>query len=217
MINLMVVNKTTRLPGKGADRYIKEYCWNFLSRNVDLTRLSLRQKKTMIESAHAEIFDFPGWSDMLRAYGLEHVRTKSRKRARSAKPRQPNPNGWSTGPEGEGHKNLKARIARTPALVGLHHHSEGRTEEWLWSGDRADVYFETAALSVEVKADGAAWDELHRGIFQCVKYKAVLRAQQIHDRVIPTADCILALGGRLPSDLKDLAQRLGIRYVDGLG
>ena len=130
--------------------------------------------------------------------------------------RRPNPALWHTGPESEEHKILKRRIASEPSLVGLPRDGDGEQEFRLWSGDEVDVYFGSVAVGVEVKTASARFDELHRGIFQCVKYRAVLRAQQIHDRIIPTAECVFAIGGSLPEELRDLAQLLGVRFVDCL-
>ena len=74
-----------------------------------------------------------------------------------------------------------------------------------------DVYFNRAAVGVEVKTADAGFDEIHRGIFQCVKYRAVLQAQQIYNRRIPTADCRLALGGELPLELQEIVTLFGVR------
>ena len=215
MINLMVINKGTRLPGKGANGYIREYCREFLDEEIDPERLSLRDKRAIIEQAQRAIFDFPHWADVLRAYGLPTTQARSSGATRP-KRRRPNPNGWHTGPDSEAHKALKALIASTPSLVGLTDEHQGKLEQLLYSGDRVDVYFRTAALAVEVKATNASWDELHRGIFQCVKYQALLRAQQLNDRAIPNADCVLATGDPLPDDLRDIAARLSVRCVDQL-
>ncbi|MBW7057924.1 hypothetical protein KY389_14805 [Paracoccus bogoriensis] len=217
LINLMVVNKGTRVPGSGSQYYIEQFCRQFLGRKVAPERLSVQEKRAIIERALEEIYDFQGWDHVLGAYGLSKTRKKRTSPASKKKRRRPNPKGWHTGPESDEHKALKRRIASEPGLVGLARDGDGAQEFRLWSGDEVDVYFGSVSVGVEVKTASAGFDELHRGIFQCVKYRAVLRAQQIHDRVIPTADCIFATGGRLPDELRDLAQLLGIRFVDGLG
>jgi len=216
LINLLVVNKGTRVPGSGSHYYIKQFCRHFLARKVDPERLSVREKRAIIERALEEIYDFQGWDHVLGAYGLSETRKKRTSPAPQKKRRRPNPQGWHTGPESEAHKTLKRRIASEPSLVGLPCDGDGAQEFRLWSGDEVDVYFGSVAVGVEVKAASAGFDELHRGIFQCVKYRAVLRAQQIHDRIIPTAECVFAIGGRLPKELRDLAQLLGVQFVDCL-
>ena len=206
-INLMVVNKKTRMPGSGANKYFKRYC---LRHNVNPRRLNPREKRALIDRAKKEIFDFPLWGDVLAACRLAET-TLPRSRQRHRRPRR---SGWSTGPESDEHKRLKQMIADAPALVDLQSSEKGDQEHPLWSGDRLDVYFKKAAVGVEVKTSNAGFDEIHRGVFQCVKYKAVMQAQQIHDRKIPTADCLLALGGALPEELKDIVNLLEVRcYV----
>lgn len=216
MINLMIVNKRTRVPGSGSHYYIKQFCLHFLGREVDAELLSVQEKRAIIERALEEIYDFQGWDHVLGAYGLLETRKKRTSVAPQKKRRRPNPALWHTGPESEEHKILKRRIASEPSLVGLPRDGDGEQEFRLWSGDEVDVYFGSVAVGVEVKTASARFDELHRGIFQCVKYRAVLRAQQIHDRIIPTAECVFAIGGSLPEELRDLAQLLGVRFVDCL-
>lgn len=55
---------------------------------------------------------------------------------------------------------------------------------------------------------------MHRGIFQCVKYRAVLRAQKIYDRLIPEG--VLAIGGTLPAGLRETAALFGIAVFENL-
>ena len=211
-INLLVVNKKTRVPGLRADNYIRRFCARFLDRDVDPKRLTLREKRGIIDRAQEEIFDFPSWGEVLEACGLAETEAPRSKRKR----RRPRRSGWSTGPESEAHKRLKQRLADDPALVGLKTDENGVQEHSLWSGDRLDVYFKRAAVGVEVKTADAGFDEIHRGVFQCVKYKAVLRAQQVHDRKIPTADCLLAVGGALPEELEQIASLFGVRCYSDL-
>ena len=211
-INLMVVNKKTRVPGPGADNYFRRFCARFLDCDVDPKRLSLRAKRALVDRAQEEIFDFPSWGDVLEACGLTDTEAPRSKPKR----RRPRRSGWRTGPESDEHKRLKKQVADDPALVGLKTDENGAQEHTLWSGDRLDVYFERAAVGVEVKTTDAGFDEIHRGIFQCVKYRAVLRAQQIHDRRIPTADCLLALGGALPEELEEIVSLFGIRCYSEL-
>ena len=211
-INLMVVNKETRLPGNGAHNYFIRFCSDYLERDVRPDQLSTSERRALIEHAQKEIFDFPSWGDVLTACGLTETTALPSKPKR----RQPQKTGWNTGPESEQHKCLKRLVADNPAWVGLKAEKKGEQEHPLWSGDRIDVYFERVAVGIEVKAADAGFDEIHRGIFQCVKYKAVMQAQQIHDRQIPTADCLLALGGALPKELREVADLLKVCCYDRL-
>ena len=215
-INLMVVNKTTGIPGKGAGLYIKRFCKESLGRRVDPKELAAKEKRAIVKRAAREIFDFPGWEGVLEAYGLAAAGSGRRKTKAGRRRVRPNRRDWHNGPESDAHKDLKRRIASDPRTVGVKTKETGQEEQWLWSGDEVDVYFKGSAVAVEVKAGNAAPGELHRGVFQCVKYKAVLEAQQISDGEVPMADCRLAIGGRLPDDLRGLCERLGVEYFDEL-
>jgi len=107
LINLMVVNQKTRVPGSGADYYIEQFCAEFLSRKINPARLTLREKQAIIDRAKQEIFDFPGWTDVLDGFGLKQVKSTRSLTRSQKKRRHPNSRGWHTGPESEAHKELK--------------------------------------------------------------------------------------------------------------
>lgn len=163
----------------------------------------------------SEVFTFRLWDEVLRECGL--------------KPLPPPSVGlpsidevFATGGAGEGaaHKRLKEAIAEHPELVRLpKSYAPGAVEAPLYSGDRVDVLFSAKdkRVAVEVKPAGAPLGDLVRGVFQCVKYAAVLDAQA---RVAQThSDCkaILALGGPLSADLASLCVTLGIKVHKELG
>ncbi len=78
------------------------------------------------------------------------------------------------------------------------------------SGDRVDVVFcaEREIVAIEVKSRDSNWADLRRGIYQCVKYKAVLLAQ---DDCLPV-DSWLVTETALDGDLKALAKKLGVKH-----
>lgn len=206
-INLMIVNKNTRVPGYGAHKYLKQFC-DSLGLSVNPERCDVRGKRAIIEKALENIFNSQHWGDVLRACDLAET-----KATRSLKRPHPQSSGWHTGQESDAHKSLKRKIADEPAMVGVKTTENGVREHLLWSGDKLDVYFERVAVAVEVKTADAGFSEIHRGIFQCVKYKAVLQAQQVYARKDPTADCLLAIGGALPEELQNIARLFNVRVV----
>jgi len=63
-------------------------------------------------------------------------------------------------------------------------------------------------VAVEVKSKDSNWADLQRGIYQCVKYKAVLGAQ--NDR-LPVSSWLVT-ETELDGDLKRLAKKLGVKH-----
>ena len=84
------------------------------------------------------------------------------------------------------------------------------TEVDLLSGDRVDVvlYCERKTVAIEVKSRKSNEADLCRGVYQCVKYKAVLSAQ---DDRLPVESWLVTETG-LDGDLKGLAKKLGIKH-----
>lgn len=216
LINLLIIRGNTRIPGQGADHYIREFCSTFLNHDVDPATLTLREKQAIIEDSHQKIFDFPDWNDVLEFFGLQTVERNAGRLDVDVDRPEPNAQNWHIGRESIAHQNLKAFIASNPNAIGLPPGSEAVKEFRLWSGDEIDVFFPVESLGVEVKTSSAGFDELHRGVFQCIKYKAVLRAQQIYRREIPTADCVLAVGGELPQGLRSVMATFNLRYFEHL-
>lgn len=58
--------------------------------------------------------------------------------------------------------------------------------------------------------------DIHRGIFQCVKYQAVLRAMLKAQGKVPTANAVLVLENALPEELRETVNRLGVYVFDGI-
>jgi hypothetical protein len=83
------------------------------------------------------------------------------------------------------------------------------------SGDKLDVFFDHASagpLAVEVKPSHAPDRELVRGVFQCVKYRAVLDAVRAARVKFPPARAVLVTTRELDDRTRALCMRLGVPY-----
>lgn len=90
-----------------------------------------------------------------------------------------NPQSHGSGGEGSEHKALKDYLISHPSCLGLSEIANADNEHILPSGDRLDVYFECldgSRVAVEVKPSISDDSDITRGIFQCIKYKAILEA-----------------------------------------
>jgi hypothetical protein len=237
-LNALIVAKTGKeagLPGDGCDWYLQK----FLDREVKTADLSVEDKRAIISEVHEAIFEFDGWDD-IQAYFSDVVRRYPELApfdgnflSIKAKP-MPAPNSLADAvpwdfvpppvfqqprtPESPDHRALKQYIAAHPEIVGLPKGALAILEKVFGSGDRADVVFTDGdrVTAVEVKSALSPLADLTRGVFQCVKYKAVIRAHQKLKRVIPNGDAILVTGKKLPPSIVDLASQLGVKWIDGV-
>ena len=117
--------------------------------------------------------------------------------------------------EGENHKRLRKWVLENPGKVmkdldGV----ETETEVELLSGDRVDVVYRNSGTTavIEVKSRDSNWNDLRRGIYQCIKYEAVMRAQLRADNDEKRSVCtLLVTECKLPANLRRLADDLKIK------
>ncbi len=204
-IQCIVINKNTRLPGEGIG-------W-FLVKKEDFASLPLRRKREIVEAELQQIFSYPHWREVLKVFGLEPTiadYTPLIKKAADA---------FGGGGESEEHKALKAYVAQNPTVIGLSANTPvGKTEFPLPSGDSLDVsfYSKNIWVAAEVKSSISAKSDIVRGLFQCVKYQAVMDAVLLAKSRAQNARALLVLESKLPQSLISLRNMLGVEVVDGI-
>jgi hypothetical protein len=209
-LNAIVVNAATRIPGDGCDYYLSSYLKNRGQ------ALSAAQRKAMAEETIREVWRFEDWDDILDDYGLKADKEGVPSLQEPVEPQKPKKSGWATGPESEAHKTLKAWVAANPNVIKSRIAFKPGKVEWLFaSADRADVMFshKDGCAAVEVKAFDASDGEIERGIYQCVKYQALVRAELKAEDKIPNGSAVLVTERRLPARLQNLADLLGVRTI----
>lgn len=198
----IVVNKETGLPGIGVDPFM-----NAAYRQSH----TIRQKKAAIKGVHSKIYSYPHWEEILQLLELDPAPLiLDRVLAEAA-------NTTGRGGEGLEHRALKEFIASNPEIVHLSsRHAPGKMEYKLPSGDRVDVVFEGNSMkaAVEVKSSISSEGDIARGLFQCLKYRAVLEAQSALSGTIFDVVVILVVGKRFPDTLIPLKNSLGILVKD---
>lgn len=120
------------------------------------------------------------------------------------------------GGESEDHQKLKNYIAEHPDVLRLPATTEADTEFRLPSGDSLDVLFRSGEdwIAVEAKSAKSPLSDIVRGLFQCVKYQAVIKALQTTQGRTQSARVILVMEGAFPKQLELWKQVLGIEVVD---
>ncbi len=203
-IQCLVINQTDGLPGQG-------FGW-FMPDKDKWKALTKREKAVMVKAVMQQIYAYPRWLDVLHALGLEPVRVDySDLIAKASK--------FRAGGEGPEHQKLKEFVRLRPQLVGVaKRFGPGQSEKPIPSGDKLDVFFETDQedVAVEVKSSISDVADIVRGIFQCVKYAAVLNAMSVASQTGKGARAVLVLQGNLPSQLRELRVMLGVEVVEGV-
>lgn len=206
-INVIVVSEATKMPGNGVDMFLTK-----LAKGA-----TKEERKAIVKLAMEDVFSYPHakWDRVAAAFGYGALRpAKSKKPVSIVLPKVPTFRGASESSE---HKALKAKACATPERFKMWgNFKKGTPERLLKSGDEVDACFESNILwlAVEVKASHASNAELVRGVFQCVKYREVLRAEQIALGIPPNAQAILLTTRILDQNTKNLLQLLRLKAVE---
>lgn len=207
-LNAIIVNAKDGMPGDGVDVYLKRY----FNSKKGAGSYTAKQRQAIVEEIHAEVFSFNRWDQVLDACKLKKSFVGPEKSSRG-KVQQPVRGGWSNEPESPEHKRLKEFVSRNPASIGLHKNTaKGHMEYRFASADCADIVFTitNSLVGVEVKSRISNDADLTRGVFQAVKYQALLRAEQKARSQPPTATAVLVTERPLPESIRNLAKVLRI-------
>lgn len=214
-IQCLVINKRDRMPGRGIG-------W-FITKKEDFRKLPRKEQRRLVNLELEKVFAYRRWPAVLKAFGLAPAKADYSKAAASAKAggatRESRTASFGGGGESPAHRALKLFVAQNPQIVGLPANiGPGNTEEPLPSGDVLDVFFRDGQdhIAVEVKSALSNEADIVRGMFQCVKYRAVLEAQQAADGLPRSARAILALEAKLREKFLGLKNILGVELVDGI-
>ena len=168
------------------------------------------QRAAALLTAHAAIYAYPHWNDVLRALDVDPASADLQALTDAATSSR------GRGGEGPEHLALKEYVAKTPVLAGLPSgHAPGSIEWRLPSGDCVDVVFagNGRVTAVEVKSHISGPEDVARGVYQCVKYRAVLEAQASVSNDPYDVAVLLVLGGELPHGTLELANAFGVSVL----
>ncbi len=199
-IQALVVNKSSRLPGDGIKEFYPDY-----------PMLPREKKRDLVLREIQRIFEFGSRWEKL----LEKLNLSSGGKSETLRRSLHNPYGSEGSPE---HRALRDYVYNHPEVVGEFSVVAKYREYPLKSGDVVDVLFKTPTgmIAIEVKSRRSGEDDIERGIYQCVKYKAVLEAESIILGEQGFVDCILVLEGNLPQGLNRVASRLQVSVLEDI-
>lgn len=209
-LNVLVVNKKTKLPGTGADEIVR-YFFKGPSK-----KLSKQDRRDMMRQATEAVFTYgEQWVSVAEDLGAELLKPAAGKLNGEKALKLPKPSNGQ-GVESKEHKALKNWVKNNPSLFEKFGNFRlGANEIQISSGDRLDVHFDNGRqrLAVEVKPSHASPDELGRGVFQVVKYRAVMRAEQESQHHVPNAQAVLVSINKPDPNTRELLKRLHVAHI----
>lgn len=202
-IQSLAINKTGKNRGLPDDG-IKEF-W------PDYPRLTRSEKENRTRAEYQKILVFGSrWNDVLAKLDIQPLEATIAKK-------------WfGKGGESDDHKALKEYVRSHPELVGAAATWKSFTEYALPSLDEIDVLFksEDACIAVEVKSaiSDSFPSDYERGLYQIIKYRALLTAMSQDRRYVMPSNIrvVLVLESQLPSEYKATAEVLGVELIENV-
>jgi len=204
----LVVNMQTGLPGPGISEFFRA--------SGDFAALNIRQKRRIVDMEHARIAAFPFWKQVLETLELTPTIVDFSKITNEAAKLRASGGGG----ESQEHIEFKLFVAKNPPYLGLPKTTaDGETEYRLPSGDLLDVSFKSTKcwVAAEVKTSRSNDEDLARGLYQCIKYQAVMTAVHAATSDRRSIRVALVLQGRLPTGLVPLRNILGVDVIELVG
>lgn len=204
-INCIVINKSTGLPGEGVGWFIDD--------KNKFETLPRKNQRAIVDVELQNIYAYRRWLEILHLLGLEYQQTtdysvfanQARRRLGQG--------------ESEYHRKFKEFINQNPQILGLPKSTQpGHLEFGLPSGDTLDVLFigKTDWVVAEAKSRISDTADIYRGIYQCVKYNAIVEAYQSEKGLSPSCRVILVLQNKFPKELIELKNLLGVEVIDNI-
>ncbi len=206
LINALVTG-SDGIPGDGIAGYINKKYRKAKSKKWD--DLSDKKKVKIVKKIRQDVRSYSRWNEIYeKLFGESAFENYPKEDFKE------DAGSGRGGGESDAHKALKNWVADNPTKVGVPANFDKTViEAPLLSGDIVDVMFSDGKsfYPVEVKSIISTDDDLRRGLYQCVKYRAVQKAQEKPVKAVVTP--ILVTERKLSGELKELQKRLKIKHV----
>ena len=200
-IQSLAINKTgvnRGLPDDGIKEFWPGY--PFLTRAEKENRVRLEYQRILVFASR--------WDDVLEKLDIQPVSVSAKR-------------GWfGSGGESPEHKALKQYVKTHPEIVGATAEWKAIEEYSLPSLDEIHVMFKSSIAWVAAEVKSAISDtfppDYERGLYQVVKYRAILAAMARDRRYsIPaTIRVVLVLESKLPAEYKATAEVLRVEVIE---
>jgi hypothetical protein len=209
-IAIIVVQQGKSIPGPGAIR------WRLRVHGLP-NDVSQPVVEALFKEERHKIFEYSQWKSILQAHNLQPYIPQKRPIDEVTKKLIEQQHGGA--PESLAHRRLKLFISKNPKEAGLDSSCKLEGVEYVFpSLDRVDVMFSHLGnlYSVEVKSEDVNEDELVKGLYQAVKYRALGKALQKDRNCPPLAHSCLVTSATLTEELWERARLLQVPVIDGV-
>ena len=221
LINVLVVSQKDGMPSEGAGPFMARRFKNPLLKSDTYKARFPDKWREYVERAASEAYLYSPkqWERLYqKAFGrpLEGGQIQEELEKRQDGNEEgfgAGANKYGAGGEGAYHKALRLWVMENPKLVGRGYASaRSDTEFPLDSGDRVDVVYHLKDRTVvlEVKSRISNDIDLRRGVFQCIKYRAVKAAMDLRGE--DAVQAVLVTETDPPGDITALLRQHGIRH-----
>ena len=210
LLNILLVRQDDGMPGVGAGEFMAEYLGKPTLAQKGFRAKHPKRWRTACDQVARDVYAFMDWDQVYheafdqplpatptRAKGTERDGTKHHARRG----------------EGPNHKALRLWVTNNPRRIRRKYAGfRTDTEVILESADRVDVvyYGPDLTILIEVKSRDSDEADLRRGIFLCIKYRAVMEAMDV--RRAATVIPVLVTQVKLPGGLEALIRRHDILH-----
>lgn len=194
---------------KSADDGLPSDGFNYVFEGYD--KMPLEAKQLLVEGINQQAVKYDNWGWVLNALGLQPAKALSEEEWEFIS--RPT---YGSGGEGEEHKALKEYIKSNPQVIGLRNVTYAATEYPLPSGDRLDVFFilkNGSHVAIEVKPSTSPEQDVTRGIFQCVKYVATMKAIRMLEKQGYDIQAYLVTGAKISMLNQRIADELKVKNM----
>lgn len=221
LINVLAVNQMDRQPSEGAGSFMANRFGEPRLAEDDAKRKHRGLWEKTFQRAAGEVYAYSA-QDWAQLYGdvfgnqlvpeqIENVREERRRGQEQDGIRTGRE--YGKGGEGPFHSALRLWVKDNPQAI--HRDYDGAqtdTEVDLESGDRVDVVFKCAdrIVLLEVKSRISNEVDLRRGVYQCIKYRAVRAAMDVRDE--PVIETYLVTETEIPGEIAALLRLHEIKH-----
>jgi hypothetical protein len=217
LLNVLLVEQATELPSDGAGSYLASRFQQPELRGKNAKTLYPDLWRRTFDQAAGEVYATTEeeWQRLFYGVYREPLNAEQINFERERRKRGTEEDGLRYGRTGEGpnHKALRLWVYENPGAIRRKFAGAlTETEVILDSADRVDVVFklQDQVLAIEVKSRDSNTVDLRRGVFQCIKYRAVLEAMDI--RQPGSISAMLVTETDPPGEIRSLLNKHRIAY-----